>query len=54
MKTYCVIITTWQAVDVMADSEEQAIELVKSRMQPREAAAASFQIAKEVSLTEDN
>jgi hypothetical protein len=53
MKTYCVIITTHQAIDVQANSEEQAIEFVKSRMNPRDAQAAGFQIAQEVTLEEN-
>ena len=48
MKNYCVIITTRQAIDVQASSEEQAIELVRSRMNPRDAQAAEFQIAQEI------
>ena len=52
MKTYCVIITTRQAIDVQAETEEQAIELVKQRMNPRDAMAAAFQIAQEVILEE--
>ncbi len=50
MKNYCVIITTRQAIDVKAETEEQAIEIVKSKMSPRDAAAAEFQIAIEVEL----
>lgn len=52
MKTYCVIITTRQAIDVQAETEEQAIELVRQRMNPRDAMAAEFQIAQEVILEE--
>ncbi len=52
MKTYCVIITTRQAVDVKAESEEQAIEIVRSQLPPREAAVADIQIAQEVTLEE--
>ena len=54
MKTYCVIITTRQAVEVQANSEEQAIELVRSRMNPRDAMAAEFQVAQEVILEDKN
>lgn len=53
MKSYYVIITTRQAVEVQANSEEQAIEFVKQRMNPRDAMAAEFQIAKEVVLEEN-
>lgn len=52
MKTYCVIITTHQAIDVQAETEEQAIEAVRQRMNPRDAMAAEFQIAQEVILEE--
>jgi hypothetical protein len=53
MKTYHVIITTHQAIEVQAESEEQAIEFVRSRMTPRDAQAAEFQIAQEVNLEEN-
>jgi hypothetical protein len=53
MKTYCVIITTHQAIDVQAETEEQAIEAVRQRMNPRDAMAAEFQIAHEVILEEN-
>lgn len=52
MKTYNVIITTSQVVDVQAESEEQAIDLVKAQLKPRDAACASFQVAEEVILEE--
>ena len=48
MKNYKVIITTSQVVDVQAETEEQAIERVKSQLQPRDAACAEFQIAQEL------
>ena len=50
MNTYYVIITIKDAVQVNAESEEQAIEIVRSRMAPRDAQAAEFQIAQEVIL----
>ncbi len=53
MKDYYVIITTKEAVKVNAATEEQAIESVKSRMNPRDAQAAEFQIAQEVILEEN-
>jgi hypothetical protein len=53
MKSYYVIITTRQAIEVQAETEEQAIEFVKSRMNPRDAQAAEFQIAQEVTLEEN-
>ena len=54
MKSYYVIITTRQAVEVQANSEEQAIELVKQRMNPRDVMAAEFQVAQEVILEDKN
>lgn len=48
MKTYKVIVTTSQVVDVQAESEERAIDLVKSQLKPRDAACAEFQVAQEL------
>lgn len=53
MKSYYVIITTRQAVEVQADSEEQAIEFVKSRMNPRDVQIAEFQVAQEAIIEEN-
>jgi hypothetical protein len=52
VETFKVIVTTSQIVDVQAENAEQAIEIVKSRLQPRDAACASFQVAEEVNLEE--
>lgn len=52
METFKVIVTTSQIVDVQAENPEQAIELVKSKLHPRDAACANFQVAEEVNLEE--
>lgn len=46
MKTYYAVITTRRAVEVNAESEEQAIEIVRSQLDPRE--MADIQIAEEI------
>lgn len=46
MKTYYAIITTTRAVEVNAESEEQAIEIVRSQLDPRE--MVDIQIAEEI------
>jgi hypothetical protein len=46
MKTYYAIITTTKAVEVKAESEEQAIEIVRSQLNPRE--LVDIQIAEEI------
>jgi hypothetical protein len=48
MKTYHVIITIRNAITVNAESEEQAMEIVRSQLPPREAMMADIQIAREV------
>lgn len=48
MKTYHAIITIKQAITVNAESEEQAIEIVRSQLPPREAMMADIQMAREV------
>ena len=55
MKNYKVIITTRQLVDVPADSEQQAIERVKSQIQPRDLAAmfdSDIQVVEEALIEE--
>jgi hypothetical protein len=46
MKTYYAVITTRRAVEVNAESEEQAIEIVRSQLDPRE--MVDIQIAEEI------
>ena len=46
MKTYYAVITTRRAVAVNAESEEQAIEMVRSQLDPRE--LVDIQIAEEI------
>ena len=46
MKTYYAVITTRRAVEVNAESEEQAIEMVRSQLDPRE--MVDIQIAEEI------
>ena len=47
MKTYHAIITLKQAITVNAENEEQAIEIVRSQLPPRESMMANIQIAQE-------
>ena len=46
MKTYYAVITTTKAVEVNAESEEQAIAMVRAQLDPRE--MADIQIAEEI------
>ena len=48
MKTYYVMLTITKAIEVNAETEEQAIEIVKSQLDPREAMRADIQVAQEV------
>ncbi len=49
-KEYVVVITTMEIVYVNAESEEQAMDFVRSKLPPR--STATLQIAKEVVLEE--
>lgn len=48
MKTYHAVITIRNAITVNAESEEQAIEIVRAQLPPREVMRADIQIAREV------
>ena len=52
MKTYYVVITRRETVEVNAESEEQAIETIRSQLPPREVSITDIQIAQEVTLEE--
>ena len=51
MATYNAIIFYRDAVQVNADSEEQAIEIIKAQLPPR--TVADIQIVQEAKITED-
>lgn len=50
---YTVAIETMQIVETEAENAEAAIEAVKSKMDPRIAAAAAFQIVQEATFNEE-
>jgi hypothetical protein len=50
MKEFAVVVTTMEVVYVNAETEEQAMDFVKSKLPPR--STATLQIAKEVVLDE--
>lgn len=50
MKEFVVVVTTMEVVYVNAETEEQAMDFVKSKLPPR--STATLQIAKEVVLEE--
>lgn len=50
---YTVAIETIQIVETEAENAEAAIEAVKSKMDPRIAAAAAFQIVQEATFNEE-
>ena len=50
---YTVAIETIQFVETEAENAEAAIETVKSKMDPRVAAAAAFQIVQEATFNEE-
>lgn len=51
---YTVAIETMQFIEIDAETEEVAIETVKSKLDPRVAAAASFQIVQELTYNEES
>lgn len=50
MKEFAVVVTTMEVVYINAETEEQAMDFVKSKLPPR--STATLQIAKEVELDE--
>ena len=50
MKEFAVVVTTMEVVYVNAETEERAMDFVKSKLPPR--STATLQIAKEVVLEE--
>ena len=48
MKTYCVVITRRETIDVNAETEEQAIEMIRSQLPPREVSITEIQVAQEI------
>ena len=50
---YLVAITTTQIVEVESETAEAAIEAAKSRLDPRIAAAAAFQVTQELDFNEE-
>lgn len=52
MKDYAVVVTKTEIVYVNAETEEQAIEMVKANLPPR--TVATIQVAEEVVLEETN
>ena len=51
---YAVAIETIQIIEVDAETEEEAIEKVKSQLEPRVAAAAAFDIVHETAFDEES
>ena len=51
---YIVAIETIQCVEVESETAEAAIELVKNQLNPRVAAAAAFQVVKELTYDEES
>jgi hypothetical protein len=51
---YMVAIETTQYVEVESETAEAAIESVKGQLDPRVAAAAAFQIVKELTYDEES
>ena len=51
---YMVTIETTQYVEVESETAEAAIELVKSQLDPRVAAAAAFQIVQDLTYDEES
>lgn len=54
MKKIAVMITNYNIVEVDAETEEEAIERVKSQLDPRVAAASAFDIVHETEFDEEN
>lgn len=50
MKEFAVVVTTMEVVYINAETEEQAMDFVRSKLPPR--STATLQIAKEVALEE--
>ena len=50
---YTIAIETMQFVETDAETAEEAIEKVKSQMDPRVAAAAAFQVVQEATFNEE-
>ena len=50
MKEFAVVVTTMEVVYVKAETEEQAMDFVRSKLPPR--STATLQIAKDVVLEE--
>ena len=51
---YMIEIATTQYVETEAENSEAAIEIVKSQLDPRVAAAAAFQIVQELTFDEES
>lgn len=51
---YTIAIQTEQLIEVDADTAEAAIEAVKSKLEPRVAAAAAFQVVQELIYDEES
>lgn len=51
---YMIAIETTQYIEVEAETEDAAIETVKKKLDPRVAAAASYEIVKELTFDEES
>lgn len=51
---YTVAVETMQLIEIDAETAEAAIEAVKSKLEPRVAAAAAFQVAQELTYDEES
>jgi hypothetical protein len=51
---YMIAVETIQCIEVESETAEAAIEQVKSQMDPRVAAAASFQVVQELTYDEES
>jgi hypothetical protein len=51
---YTIAIETTQYVEVESETAEAAIELAKSQLDPRVAAAAAFQVVQELTYDEES
>lgn len=50
---YIVAVETTQMIETEAETAEAAIEAVKSKLEPRVAAAAAFQVVQELTYDEE-
>lgn len=51
---YTVAVETMQLIEIDAETAEAAIEAVKSKLDPRVAAAAAFQVVQELTYDEES